>query len=294
MIGIIPIVLVHGTRTSSAIWESQEEALRSSGHLTTAVDLPGHGTRTDERFTLAGAMETIDRAVMDCARPPLLVGLSLGGYTSLAYAAEEQHKLSGVVLSGCSTEIAGKPLRAYRRVTTVLADTFRPTGTWHVVADMLEAMHGYSCASDLRRLTLPVWLVNGSRDPLGSSSGSSTTPSRVHSCMSCGAPATTSTPTPRRRSTGSCCTSCVSSRTSPRSERPCAGRARRSGLVVVEALASELGACSTAAPIAVIVTIAQPSSRSSEAVSPSRSKARNCRQASPIGARPCSVMWATA
>ncbi len=166
MIGIIPIVLVHGTRTSSAIWESQEEALRRSGHLTTAVDLPGHGTRTDERFTLAGAMETIDRAVMDCARPPLLVGLSLGGYTSLAYAAEEQHKLSGVVLSGCSTEIAGKPLRAYRRATTVLADTFRPTGTWHVVADMLEAMHGYSCASDLRRLTLPVWLVNGSRDPL--------------------------------------------------------------------------------------------------------------------------------
>ena len=164
--GIIPIVLVHGTRTSSVIWEAQEDALRRSGHLSTAVDLPGHGMRTDERFTLAGAMTTIDEAVLACARPPLLVGLSLGGYASLAYAAEEQHKLAGVVLSGCSTEIAGRPLRAYRRVSSLVADTFRPTGTWHVVADMLEALHGYSCASDLGRLTLPVWLVNGSRDPL--------------------------------------------------------------------------------------------------------------------------------
>ncbi len=163
---IIPIVLVHGTRTSSVIWESQEDALRRTGHLTTAVDLPGHGVRTDERFTLAGAMETIDRAVVACVRPPLLVGLSLGGYTSLAYAAKEQHKLAGVVLSGCSTEIAGKPLLAYRTASSLIADTFRPTGTWHVVADMLEAMHGYSCAADLGRLTLPVWLVNGSRDPL--------------------------------------------------------------------------------------------------------------------------------
>ncbi len=163
---MIPIVLVHGTRTSSAIWEAQEEALRRSGHLTTAVDLPGHGARTDERFTLEGAMTTIDRAVLDCERPPLLVGLSLGGYTSLAYAAEGQQKLAGVMLSGCSTEIAGKPLRAYRRASSLIADTFRPTGTWHVVADMLEAMHGHSCAADLQRLTLPVWLVNGSRDPL--------------------------------------------------------------------------------------------------------------------------------
>ena len=166
MSGIIPIVLVHGTRTSGAIWGLQEDALRLSGHLTTAVDLPGHGPRTGERFTLAGAMETIDRAVDESSGPPLLVGLSLGGYTSLAYAAENQGKLAGVLLSGCSTEIAGKPLRLYRRASSLVADTFRPTGTWHVVADMLEAMHGYSCASDLRRLTLPVWLVNGRRDPL--------------------------------------------------------------------------------------------------------------------------------
>ncbi|WP_372592731.1 alpha/beta fold hydrolase [Actinotalea sp.] len=163
---IIPIVLVHGTRTSSAIWEPQVEALRTAGHPAFAVDLPGHGSRTLERFSLPGAMQTIDEAVAEFGTPPLLVGLSLGGYASLAYAAEHQGKLAGVVLSGCSTETAGKPLNLYRRTTSWIADTFRPTGTWHVVADMLESLHGYSCADDLRRLSLPVWLVNGSRDPL--------------------------------------------------------------------------------------------------------------------------------
>lgn len=163
---IIPIVFVHGTRTSSAIWDVQVEALRQAGHPAIAVDLPGHGDRTDERLTLSGAMETIDEAVGAGDRPPLLVGLSLGGYTSLAYAAEHQHKLAGVMLSGCSTELSGKPLKAYRHASTWIADTFRPTGTWHVVGDMLDALHGYSCASALERLVLPVWWVNGSRDPL--------------------------------------------------------------------------------------------------------------------------------
>ncbi|MDO8107539.1 alpha/beta fold hydrolase [Isoptericola sp. b441] len=160
------MVFVHGTRTSAAIWDPQVEALAAAGHGTHAIDLPGHGSRVAERFTLEGALQAIDAAVEAQPVPPLLVGLSLGGYTSLAYAALYQEKLAGVVLSGCSTEIAGKPLRLYRRWSTRIADTFRPGGTWHVVADMLHAMHGYSALADLRRLLVPVWLVNGRRDPL--------------------------------------------------------------------------------------------------------------------------------
>jgi pimeloyl-ACP methyl ester carboxylesterase len=165
---IVPIVFVHGTRTSSAIWDSQVAALRRAGHAAHAIDLPGHGARTKERFTLTGALAAIEAAVAAHQTRPLLVGLSLGGYLSLAYAAENQDMVAGVMLSGCSTEIAGKPLNLYRRLSSGLAAVFRPRGSWHVVEDMLRAMDGYSALADLRRLALPVWLVNGRRDPLRS------------------------------------------------------------------------------------------------------------------------------
>jgi len=162
-----PIVLVHGTRTSSIIWRRQVEALERSGHPTVALDLPGHGTRSGERFSLEAAIDAIDAAVTSCDTPPLLVGLSLGGYASLAYTREHGHQIAGVVLAGCSTEIRGKPVSAYRRVADLVAHTLRPHGgTWHVVTDMLTSLAGYSPLADLRRTNLPVWLVNGSRDPL--------------------------------------------------------------------------------------------------------------------------------
>ncbi|QZN85099.1 alpha/beta fold hydrolase [Cellulomonas sp. C5510] len=162
-----PIVLVHGTRTSSAIWEDQVRALTHGGHATVAIDLPGHGSRSSERFTFEGGLAAIDEAVRSCDSPPLLVGLSLGGYMALAYAGEHEDRLAGVVLAGCSTDLKGKPLRAYRRASRRLVPALGlGGGTWHVVTDMLAALQGYSPLRDLRRLVLPVWLVNGARDPL--------------------------------------------------------------------------------------------------------------------------------
>lgn len=141
--------------------------MRRHGHTSVAVDLPGHGLRAHETFTRAGAIKTIADAVASCPVPPLLVGLSLGGYTSLAFAAANQHSVTGVVLSGCSTEIRGKPLAAYSRVSSAIARKFRPSsGTWHVVTDMLAAMKGYHAMADLRRLLVPVWIINGQHDIL--------------------------------------------------------------------------------------------------------------------------------
>lgn len=137
-----------------------------SGHQSVAVDLPGHGARSGERFTFQGALQAIDQAVGTFSVPPLLVGLSLGGYSALAYAARHHGKVAGVVLAGCSTEIRGKPVGAYRSVSLRVARMLRPSSTWHVVADMLAAMKGHSSLADLRRLLVPVWLVNGQRDIL--------------------------------------------------------------------------------------------------------------------------------
>jgi pimeloyl-ACP methyl ester carboxylesterase len=162
-----PIVFVHGVRTSSAIWAHQQAAMSRLGHASVAVDLPGHGVRSHERFTLHGALDAIGEAVDGFAVKPLVVGLSLGGYSTLAYAARHEDAVAGIVLAGCSTEIRGKPVGAYRTVAHHVSRTVRPTGgTWHVVTDMLAAMRGHSSLADLRRLRVPVWIVNGQRDVL--------------------------------------------------------------------------------------------------------------------------------
>ena len=70
----VQIVFVHGIRTSATMWRSQLEFLADQGIPAVAVDLPGHGTRMNEDFTLHEALHTIDVAVRDAAtRGPCLL-----------------------------------------------------------------------------------------------------------------------------------------------------------------------------------------------------------------------------
>ncbi|GAB4084197.1 hypothetical protein GCM10028784_08270 [Myceligenerans cantabricum] len=113
------VVFVHGMRTSSAIWAEQVEHVRSLGHDAAAVDLPAHGALAGEKFTMPRAFEVIDEAVAGFGpdRPVAVVGLSLGGYTSLAWAARETThtaRLAGVVAAGCTSDPKGKPVALYR------------------------------------------------------------------------------------------------------------------------------------------------------------------------------------
>lgn len=119
------VVFVHGMRTSSAIWDLQLDHVRALGHEAVAVDLPAHGARRDERFSLERAFAVVDDAVASFApgTPVVLVGLSLGGYTSLAWAARAArtgtttaHPLVGVVAAACSSSPRGKPVALYRDV----------------------------------------------------------------------------------------------------------------------------------------------------------------------------------
>lgn len=141
--------------------------MRADGHHCVTVDLPGHGGRLRERYTLAAAGAAIDEAVASCPTPPLLVGLSLGGYSALAYAAEHQGRLAGVLLAACTTRIRTLPVDAYRVLSGHTVRLLRPGVTsWHVVTDMLRSVRRHDFLADLRRLHRPVWLVNGSRDPM--------------------------------------------------------------------------------------------------------------------------------
>ncbi|MEK8225458.1 alpha/beta fold hydrolase [Oerskovia sp. M15] len=91
-------------------------------HLAVAVDLPGHGERSGERFTLARAFEILDDAVASFPDdvPVVVVGMSLGGYTSLAYAASHPSRLAGVVACACSSDPRGKPVALFREAANLV------------------------------------------------------------------------------------------------------------------------------------------------------------------------------
>ncbi|TFB88176.1 alpha/beta fold hydrolase [Cryobacterium algoricola] len=114
MTGTTPVLFVHGIRSSRSMWRQQEALLSESGHPSLAVDLPGHGSRSDEKFTVAAALEAIDEGATALGGRVLLVGLSLGGYYSIAYAAAHPERVIGLVAAGCSFIPAGPGLAAYR------------------------------------------------------------------------------------------------------------------------------------------------------------------------------------
>lgn len=101
------IVFVHGTRLTGAMWTPQVAALAGQ-FRTIAVDLPAHGVRAAETFTLDAAVETVATTIRDATDgPAVVVGLSLGGYVGMALAAQRPELVRGLVLSGATAEPTG-------------------------------------------------------------------------------------------------------------------------------------------------------------------------------------------
>lgn len=189
----VQVVLVHGIRTSATMWRAQVAHLRQRGTPVTAVDLPGHGTRRDEAFTLDGAFVTIDDAVQDAATrgPVLLVGHSMGGLLSIEYVgAAPRPPVAGFVAASCTSLPRGIGLAAYRFFTRrfdslpdrglgltnrVLDRTLPPEtrpdfGAGGYAFDAqdtaLSSLAELDIVASLRRIDVPLWFVNGQWDQL--------------------------------------------------------------------------------------------------------------------------------
>ncbi len=118
----VRVVLVHGVRTSRTMWRRQVALLSSRGHDVRAVDLPGHGLRRGEPFTLAAARAVLDEAVGDAPGRVMVVGLSLGGYVTLHWAARGG-RCDAVVVSSCTARPGGALHRAFIAVSRAIAAT---------------------------------------------------------------------------------------------------------------------------------------------------------------------------
>ena len=94
------IVLLHGFMESSEVWNAYAQKL-SKGYKVVMIDLPGHGK--SDCFGYVHKMELMAhavKAVLDSLhlRRYILIGHSMGGYTSLAFAELFPENMKGLVL----------------------------------------------------------------------------------------------------------------------------------------------------------------------------------------------------
>lgn len=184
----IPVLLLHGIRTSSTMWRAQVDALTRAGVPVQAIDLPGHGAHLGEAFTLEGARAAIDDAVGRLGGRVLLVGLSLGGYLALDYTARHPDRVAALVAAACSTS-PQVPLRAAwaelaRWIerspgsgaglnAAVVRASLSPQAAQDigaggfaltVMSQALREIGELDPVADLAGLRCPVWVVNGRLD----------------------------------------------------------------------------------------------------------------------------------
>ncbi|MFE1775156.1 alpha/beta fold hydrolase [Streptomyces sp. NPDC059008] len=183
----LPVVLVHGMRVSGTMWQPVVRAI-GTRHPVAAPDLPGHGARRGEKFTLPGAVAAVAEAVDRLGGRALVAGLSLGGYVAMATAAGHPDRVAGLMAMGCTALPRGPFGAVYRGVARAAARypeeanrlsvfAFRhalpnPLGramaagglSCEAVPDIVAAVRELDPLATLSAYPGPVWLLNGERD----------------------------------------------------------------------------------------------------------------------------------
>lgn len=185
------LVLLHGTCLNGGQWAPYGPLLADVAEVL-APDLPGHGQRAGERFSLARAVEGVE-ALIDAAgqRPVILGGHSLGGFVAMSVAERLANRLAGLALMGSATEPAGPGSPLYRwlaramqragpeRMRRVHEHTLGRWADAHLwsavrargehfgaVNDAWNEVMRHCGSRQLRRVTCPVLVLGGRWDQL--------------------------------------------------------------------------------------------------------------------------------
>ena len=186
------VILIHGLRTSATLWRHQRLELEALGIPVTALDLPGHGQRMHERFSLSSAYaviaDAVDAAQVETGEKPYLVGFSLGGYLSIEWAADNPERVAGLMAVACGTDPGRIVLGVWRALARVIyrfpdrglglnnravrllvpepgaTDVIAGGVALEVMDDVLVALRSIRPSRALPKIDVPVTLVNGALD----------------------------------------------------------------------------------------------------------------------------------
>ena len=85
-----PLILIHGSANSAAVWAFWQQALAEQGWPSYAIDLRGHGQsgpRDLSHTSMQDYAADVTMLVTQCRQPPVLIGWSMGGLVALMVAA---------------------------------------------------------------------------------------------------------------------------------------------------------------------------------------------------------------
>jgi pimeloyl-ACP methyl ester carboxylesterase len=184
------IVFIHGTRLCRTIWAPQVTGLAGE-FRTIAIDLPAHGQRAGEPFSLRAAGDAVAATIRAEAAGgrAIVVGLSLGGYVAMDLAAREPDLVRGLVISGATAEPTRMRALPYlalarvmasvdesrldrvnarmfrRRYAPAIADAIIDGGFWSKGgAQALRALAGQRFIPRLAAYPGPTLIINGEYD----------------------------------------------------------------------------------------------------------------------------------
>ncbi len=191
--GGIPVIALHGAAANRKTWLGLARELRPDFELF-VPDLPGHGDRRDERFSIEASLELVGEMLANL-RPhrAIVSGDSLGGYVALAAGARFADEVEAVVAGGCSwtmTGFSGVIARASdvpptmferalgservdRLFTALMRRLLSKADADEVVAaglrpqarsESLEELRGFDVGAIIRAIQAPLTLVNGRFD----------------------------------------------------------------------------------------------------------------------------------
>jgi pimeloyl-ACP methyl ester carboxylesterase len=105
--GANPIYFVHGSTLTWRSWQPQIEAFQEEFRVM-SCDLPGHGARSGEPFSMEGALAQLNSYIEQLTSGRvLLVGISLGGHLATLFASRHPEQIAGLVISGASMNFTG-------------------------------------------------------------------------------------------------------------------------------------------------------------------------------------------